>query len=301
MVDLALPDDFWTRLRAWWNGAEALSPDDQAVLAAALAGNGRDTHAWTPERIAAVQMVCGDGSTIPGGGHFAKQSLRYLGLNSAMSVVDYGARLGLFGRVAAKTAGAWVDACEPEPALAAAARQLTRGRRLTKRTRIHDGDLLETPIRDHAIDAVIAVEAMHRSAQRIDHLNKIARMLKPGGRLLMIDLLREIKAPSSPAIERWRRAEMLPAALPRLEHVQMALRQLRLRVSLTQDITDEYSGNLTKGLKRLAAQLRRHPPDGAMHAALLREVEFWGARLQVLKSGDVSVLRLLAVRPQPTH
>jgi SAM-dependent methyltransferase len=299
MMHLALPTDIGSRLRAWWNGTEPHEvPEDVAALAAGLDRAEPTREDWPPERIAAVQMVCGDGSTIPGGGHFAKQSLRYVGLNGQTSVVDYGARLGLFGRVAAKTAGAWVDACEPDPALLEAARQLTRGRHLSKKVTFHGGDLLDAPIQDRHVDVVLVVGTMHRSADRGEHLANIARMLKPGGRMLIIDFFRETKAASTPAIEQWRQVEALPDTLPRLEHAQMALRRLHTRVTMTQDITDEYCANLTKGLKRLARQIRQHPPESAMHTALLREVEFWGARLHVLKSGDVSVLRLLAARPQ---
>ena len=286
-----------SRFRAWWNGTETHEvPADVAALAAGLEPKEPTREDWTPERIAAVQMVCGDGSTVPGGGHFAKQSLRYLGLNSKTSVVDYGSRLGLFGRVAAKTAGAWVDSCEPIPALLDAATALTRGRHLNKKVTFHGGDLLEAPIADHHVDAVIVVGAVHRSDDRVEHLENIVRMLKPHGRMLIIDFFREARTESTPAIDAWRVAEALPATLPHMAHVQRALRKLKMQLTVTQNITDDYCTNLVRGLKRLARQISKHPPDSAMHAALLREVEFWGARLHALKSGDVSVQLLVAAR-----
>jgi hypothetical protein len=43
----------------------------------------------------------------------------------------------------------------------------------------------------------------------------------------------------------------------------------------------------------MAKQLIKHPPESAMHTALLREVHYWGRRLALLNAGHLGVVRIM--------
>jgi cyclopropane fatty-acyl-phospholipid synthase-like methyltransferase len=298
-----------TRLRGWWHGEEidptvdntSAAEDmteaaEQPAVAAASDGpaGGVSGRIWDADSIAAVQMVCGPGCSIPGGEEFAEESIKNMGLKESMNIVDYGAQLGQFARVIARTAGAWVDGYEPVASLAEAASRLAEESKLGKKVVLNQCDLLQVPVKLRSRDAIVSVEAMQRGADRVAQMQNIARMLKPGGRLMVIDYFRQIEEPTSPAIEQWREHEVLQPGIPTLEEVRKAMAEVGVRIQVSQDITEVYCKNLTTGLRRLAKHLSQHPPDSAMHGAVLREVEFWGARLAVLQSGDMAVLRVNA-------
>lgn len=307
------------RFRDWWHGDEEVLVDpseaepalDPATVAPepeeppafvqapsdGLAG-GVGGRPWSAESIAAVQMVCGEGSSIPGGWKFAAESVKRIGLNDTMSVADYGCQLGLFARVMSKQSGAWVDAYEPVELLSAEATRLNRTAKQSKKINVESCELLKAPVKPRSRDVVVAVEVMHRSPERVAQLHNMARMLKPAGRLLVIDFFRETAEPSSPAIDNWRVHEVLQPGIPRVKHLTRAMEGVRLRLQSAENVSATYCENLTAGLRRLARQLTRHPPESAMHGAILAEVEFWGARLRVLQSGDIGVYRLIGSLPK---
>src|SRR5690606_15461786 len=108
------------RLHDWWEGLEpepagdseyeaeseqALLELDGDVAEAAPKGPRENARIWTPQRVAAVQRICGEGCTIPGGERFARNELKVLALNEMTSVVEHGPQLGLFARTAARDTG----------------------------------------------------------------------------------------------------------------------------------------------------------------------------------------------------
>ncbi len=300
------------RFRSWWHGGDgavtpdvaATTSDDRADETAAEVGalvtapgdglaGGAGGRQWTADTIAAVQMVCGVGSSIPGGEKLARESLKRIGLNEKMSVVDYGCQLGLFSRVISGENGVWVDAYEPVELLAEEATRLATTDKRSKKVKVTCCELLKAPVRSRSQDVVVAAEVMHRSPERVAQLHNIARMIKSGGRLLVLDYFREIDEPSSPAIDNWRLHEVLQPGIPKVVHLRQAMEKVGIRLQSTESVTAAYCDDLTVGLRRLAKQLTQHPPDSAMHGALLAEVEFWGARLRVLQSGDIGVYRLI--------
>jgi ubiquinone/menaquinone biosynthesis C-methylase UbiE len=112
------------------------------------------------------------------------------------SVVDIGAGMGPASVLAAKT-GASVLAVDPTPYM----RRIIALRRLWQRARkgIHvaEGSAESIPSGDHSIDAAWTVNTMHHWTDLDAAINELARVLRPGGRLLLVD--EDFDAPTHPA------------------------------------------------------------------------------------------------------
>ena len=101
-------------------------------------------------------------------------------------VVDIGAGMGA-GAFRAAAAGAQVIAVEPTPFV----RRTLRARRLVSRRRarieVVDGAAEQIPADDRSIDAIWAVNTMHHWVDIEHGVAEIARVLRPNGRILLVD------------------------------------------------------------------------------------------------------------------
>ena len=115
-------------------------------------------------------------------------------------VVDIGAGIGAGTVVAARTATE-VIAVEPTPIL----RRTLRVRRLFQRARSHitviDASAERLPVDDHTVDAIWAVNTMHHWVDPERGAAEIARALRPGGRVVLVD--ENFEDPSHPEHERF--------------------------------------------------------------------------------------------------
>ena len=115
-------------------------------------------------------------------------------------LVDIGAGLGA-GAVPAAAAGADVIAVEPTPFM----RRVLALRRAVSRHRarleVVDGAAERIPAADRSVDAIVAVNTMHHWVDVERGVAEIARVLRPGGRLLLVD--EDFDDPSHPEYERF--------------------------------------------------------------------------------------------------
>ena len=115
-------------------------------------------------------------------------------------VVDIGAGMGA-GAMRAATTGAHVLAVEPTPFM----RRALRVRRIFSRRRtsveVVDGAAERIPVDDRTIDAIWAVNTMHHWVDVERGVAEIARVLRPGGRVLLVDEV--FTDPSHPDYERF--------------------------------------------------------------------------------------------------
>ena len=134
-------------------------------------------------------------------------------------VVDIGAGMGPATVLAAK-AGASVLAVDPTPYM----RHILAVRRLGQRHRnaigVADGSAEVIPVADASVDAVWTVNTMHHWADLDAAVHELARVLRPGGRVLLVD--EDFDSPTHPAFARMQErrahrahhfAEIDPAAL----------------------------------------------------------------------------------------
>jgi SAM-dependent methyltransferase len=116
-------------------------------------------------------------------------------------VVDIGAGMGAGTVIAARTA-AEVIAVEPTPFM----RRVLSGRRWLQRARnritVVDAAAEHLPVDDASIDAIWAVNTMHHWVDPERGAAEIARALRPGGRVVLID--ENFEDPHHPEFERFR-------------------------------------------------------------------------------------------------
>lgn len=119
------------------------------------------------------------------------------------TVLEIGAGMGAAMVVAART-GAEVIAVDPTPYM----RRISRLRRLglsgSKRISVRDGAAESLPAADGSVDAVWSVNTMHHWPNLEQALGEIARVLRPGGRLLLLD--EDFEDPAHPDHERFTKA-----------------------------------------------------------------------------------------------
>ncbi|MDH3704422.1 MAG: class I SAM-dependent methyltransferase [Acidimicrobiia bacterium] len=119
-------------------------------------------------------------------------------------VVDIGAGMGAATVRAAKR-GASVTAVEPTPFLRRIL-QVRRGfQRARKRIHVVDGAAEHIPLPDRSADAVWATNTMHHWVDPADGLAEIARVLRSGGRMVLVD--EDFDDPAHPEHDRFGSAE----------------------------------------------------------------------------------------------
>ncbi len=113
-------------------------------------------------------------------------------------VADIGAGMGAGVAVAARRA-AHVWAIEPTPYMQRLLRLRTRALRLP--VTVVDGAAEATGLNDVSIDAVMAVNTMHHWVDTSTAAAELARIVRPGGRLLLAD--EDFDDPGHPEHHKW--------------------------------------------------------------------------------------------------
>lgn len=116
------------------------------------------------------------------------------------TVIDIGAGMGP-GVMRAATSGAEVLAVDPTPFMRmvmSGRRRLSRHRKLI---RVVDGAVEALPAADHKVNAVWSVNTMHHWNSVADGAVEIARVLAPGGRMVLVD--ENFSDPRHPNSEEW--------------------------------------------------------------------------------------------------
>jgi ubiquinone/menaquinone biosynthesis C-methylase UbiE len=111
-------------------------------------------------------------------------------------VVDVGAGMGPATVLAAK-AGASVLAVDPTPFMRRILGMRRLGQRRHTAIRVADGSAESIPADDHTVDALWTVNTMHHWTDLDAAIRELARVLRPGGRLLLVD--EDFDAPEHPA------------------------------------------------------------------------------------------------------
>jgi SAM-dependent methyltransferase len=111
------------------------------------------------------------------------------GLAAGDRVIDVGAGIGGPARVLAARYGAHVTAVDATPRFCRAAEMLTRGTRLDGQVRVVCGDALDLPFADGGFDLAWTQAVSQNIADKPRFVAELARVVRPGGRVAMFELL----------------------------------------------------------------------------------------------------------------
>lgn len=114
-----------------------------------------------------------------------------LRLNRSMKAIDLATGTGFTAAVLAETASS-VVAYDATPEMLEQARKLMDEEKLTN-VEFETGDVMQTPFEDGTFDVATCRRAAHHFTDMIKFLTEVHRILKPGGKLGIADMLRPEK------------------------------------------------------------------------------------------------------------
>ena len=181
------------------------------------------------------------------GGTGATDALaRLAGIDAGTHVADFCAGLGASARYLAHRYGADVTGIELTPARVAGAAELTRRVGLQDRVRVIEGDVIQVPLADASMDAVISQEAFLHVPDNARALAEAYRILKPGGRIAFTTWIAARPLSEADRDLMWR--GMAVASLHSLEEFGDLLRRAGFTLQSAEDLTAEWAEILRQRL-----------------------------------------------------
>jgi arsenite methyltransferase len=142
-----------------------------------------------------VRLLVGD-SLHPGGLGLTDHLAKVIGLRRGNRVLDVASGRGLSAIHLAKTLGCSVVGVDYSPPNVASARRAASEQGVSDRVRFLAGDAERLPVEDHAFDAVIAECAYCTFPDKPAAAAEFGRVLRRGGRLGFVDLVRSGPLPA---------------------------------------------------------------------------------------------------------
>ena len=215
-------------------------------------------------------------------------------IGTGARVADFCAGLGGPARYLAHRYGADVTGIELTPARVAGAAELTKLVGLQDRVRVLEGNVMNVPLPDVGMDAVVSQEAFLHVPDKSRALTEAFRILKPGGRLAFTDWTPAAPLSAADADLMWR--GMAAQNLQSVAAYCALIEGAGFRVVSVDDLTREWGVILAERLamhRALRAEAERAgtpPGHDAFHDSYVRFVELvqvgalGGARFTAEKS-----------------
>lgn len=152
-------------------------------IAASLRAAGIDLDSVTTRDLAAVDEfhIRGRDATIA--------LAEAMGIEAGTAVLDIGCGLGGAARTLAEEFECTVTGIDLTPSFCAAAAELSRWTGLDDRTIFRVGDACALPFEDDRFDAAVTIHAAMNIADKAAHYREARRVLRPGGRFGIYDVL----------------------------------------------------------------------------------------------------------------
>jgi cyclopropane fatty-acyl-phospholipid synthase-like methyltransferase len=214
------------------------------------------------------------------------------GIRNGSRVADFCAGLGGTVRYLAHRYGADVTGIELTPARVAGAQELTRRVGLQETARVIEGNVLEVPLADASMDAVVSQEAFCHVPDLKKALVEAFRILRKDGRLAFTDWIANEPLTADDAQLMWDGMAIQP--LRSISDYCCLVESSGLRVLSATDLTDEWGPILEERLamyQRLRDEARQAgTPTGhdAFHRSYVRFVEL----VQLRKLGGIRIVAL---------
>jgi len=226
------------------------------------------------------------------GGLAANDALaRAARIGEGARVADFCAGLGGPARYLAHRYGADVIGIELTPARVAGAAELTDLVGLSDRVRVLEGNVMNVPLPDGSMDAVVSQEALLHVPDKGKAIAEAYRILKPGGRFAFTDWTPDAPLSAADADLMWR--GMAAQNLQSVSEYRALLEHAGFRVVAVDDLTKEWGVILADRLAmyqtlRKEAE-RAGTPKGhdAFHESYVRFVE-------LMQSGELGGARFTA-------
>jgi sarcosine/dimethylglycine N-methyltransferase len=213
-------------------------------------------------------------------------------IGNGSRVADFCAGLGGTVRYLAHRYGANVTGIELTPARVAGAQELTGRVGLQETARVIEGNVLEVPLADASMDAVVSQEAFCHVPDLKKALVEAFRILRTDGRLAFTDWIAHEPLTAADVQLMWDGMAIQPLrSIPDYRHL---VESSGLRVLSATDLTDEWGPILRERLamyQRLREEARQAgTPTGhdAFHRSYVRFVEL----IQQRKLGGIRIVAL---------
>lgn len=289
-----------SRFRAWWDGEEVVEAVADAVEAEPpppppRAPGPEESEGWTTERIRAAGLIFGEGQIDPIDDDFINEMIRPLGLSDKMTVLEFPAGIGATARAVTRITGAWIQAVESDPVLAAAAVECSTKAGLTRKALISTGEFEDSEIRDESCDVVLSFGGLQCYPDKDQVLARMSRAMKPSGQMVLSDFALTAKGANGPEIEAWIAREATAVAPDTVDVLVARFAQLNLDVRIAEDKGEIYAELVRRALREFLAGAEEREVAPELRVWVMHEIEFWAHRLAALEAGDLGCYRIHAI------
>ncbi len=271
---------------------------DDADSVASLLGGAQVVEAsrdWPADRIEILEALWGEGFVTPLDGAALAGLCAPLELDSNNSLLLLGAGLGGAARTLAADTGVWVTGMELSEELADLAMKRSIDAGLTKKAPVSPVDPDSLEIRPRSFHHVLAEDFLYMVKDKKRLLEQLGIGLKPGGRLVLIDLVRGAAA-AEEAFRLWRGVEGGDADPASGRDLRAALTEAGFAIEEETDFGERYRRAVLTGWLRFVSTLEKGKVERRRATYILRECEYWLRRLAALDEGSLRVVCVMAVK-----
>jgi sarcosine/dimethylglycine N-methyltransferase len=218
------------------------------------------------------------------GGLDANDALAELArMKAGVKVADFCAGLGGPARYWAYRYDVDVTGIELNPSRIQGAEELTRRVGLEDRVQVISGNVLDVPLEDGSVDAVVSQEALLHVPDKFKALKEAVRILKPGGRFAFTDWVMHRPLSADEAEDMWR--GIAAQTLQSIDGYRASLVKAGFQVVSIEDLTDLWGTVLEERLamyQKLHVETKRAgTPSGdeAFYQSYARLVAYVKARV----------------------
>ncbi len=252
--------------------------------------------AWPRSRLDFAAKLWGEGFILPGGEQEVLRLARPLGVSPASSLLLLGSGPGGAARSIAVQLGGWVNGFEADPQLAAAGAELCTRAGVGKRAQVEAWNPADPQLAHRSYHHALALEAM-RVGPPETVLGALALALRRDGQLALIEAVK--LSNSDDGFADWMRLERRVTPVPAEASISRLLSRLGFEIRVVEDISPRHMSQALQGWRDAVHNLSGERPSPGQAAVIVREAELWWARIRLMRTGRLRLMRWHAIRRAP--